>query len=249
MTKKIILILVLMCAFAAPSFAQLTTGKTSAKKIRTGNRPEAGDYGLFIGASFKDFTEAIDVPVPLVNLKYYSSDELELRVNIDVKAYNERAFGKLESGDNKYGSRDADGRFQLVPGFAYHFSDRNILDVYAGAELPLGWTGYKAKEVDGDRVSVYSKNALTIGLGGFVGLQAFVADLPVAIGLEYGFSSQFDLGLKYKNKQTTSGQTQVSYSPSDGIAGLYSSQDFSSLNARRGNIGQQIRIIISYYFQ
>lgn len=254
MTKKLIIILVMMCAFAAPSFAQLSTGKTSAKKIRTGNRPEAGDFGLFVGASFKDFKDAIQsesaIPVPIVNLKYYTSDEFELRASIDVNAYNEKAFGKLESeGGKDGGARQANGQFLFVPGGAYHFSDRNILDVYAGFELPLGWTSDKVKEVNGDMVSTTSKSAFTIGLGAFVGLQAFVADLPVAIGLEYGFSSQFDLGLKYKNAVTTGGQTQVSYTPSDYFSGVSPYEQFSSLSARRGNLGQQVRIIISYYFQ
>lgn len=257
MTKKIIMILVLMCAFSAASYAQLTTGKPSAKKIRTGNRPEAGDFGLFIGASVNDFSDAIQygslVPMPIVNLKYYTSDQFELRASIDANAFNEKAFGKLtDTGNstNEHGAREANGQFLVVPGAAYHFSNKNILDVYAGVELPLGWTGYKVKDVnESDIVSISSKNAFTVGLGAFVGLQAFIANLPVAIGVEYGFSSQFDLGLKYKNTVTSSGSKQVSYRLDDYIAGVSRFQEFSDLNARRGNLGQQVRLIVSYYFK
>lgn len=249
MKKKIFMILALMCAFSAASFAQLTTGEPSAKKIRTGNRPEAGDYGLFIGASVNSFSNAAEYANPIVNLKYYSTDNLELRASIDANAYNERAFGKSLDEGTKYGAREADGQLLLVPGVAYHFGNMNILDVYAGAELPLGWTGYKAKHVEGDFSSISSKNAFTVGIGAFIGLQAFIANLPVAVGIEYGLSSQFDLGLKYKNTVKSGGQTEVSYELDESIAGISSSQEFSKLNARRGNLGQQVRIVFSYYFK
>lgn len=258
MKKKIIMILVLMCAFSAASFAQLTTGEPSAKKIRTGNRPEAGDFGLFVGVSVNDFYQAVQygslVPMPIVNLKYYATDHIEVRASIDAYAYNEKAFGKIKTtGDEKkkLGAREANGQFLLVPGVAYHFGNMNILDVYAGAELPLGWTGYKVKNVDesSDMLAVASKNAFTIGVGAFIGLQAFIANLPIAIGVEYGLSSQFDLGLRYKNKVTSAGNTQVSYKLDDTLAGVPTSQEFTNLKARRGNLGQQVRLTFSYYFK
>lgn len=49
MKKKVFLTAALLCAFSLASFAQLTTGEPSAKKIRTGNRAQAGDFGLYIG--------------------------------------------------------------------------------------------------------------------------------------------------------------------------------------------------------
>ena len=55
MKKKIIMIAMLLCALSTAAMAQITTGEPSAKKIRTGNRPEAGDFGLFIGTSVNAF--------------------------------------------------------------------------------------------------------------------------------------------------------------------------------------------------
>ena len=189
-----------------------------------------------------------------MNLKYYATDHLEVRASVEANAYNETAFGKVtnaSSEEKEFGARDASGQFFLVPGTAYHFGNMNILDVYVGAELPLGWTGYKVKQVDEnlDMLSITSKNAFTVGVGAFIGLQAFIANLPVAIGVEYGISSQFDLALKYKSKMTTGGTTQVSYTYDGSLAGIPTSQQFTKLNARRGNIGQQVRLTISYYFK
>ena len=39
-------ILCLLQGMSVPAFAQITTGKPSSKVIRTGNRAEAGDFGL-----------------------------------------------------------------------------------------------------------------------------------------------------------------------------------------------------------
>jgi hypothetical protein len=86
-------------------------------------------------------------------------------------------------------------------------------------------------------------------MGVFVGLQAYIADLPLAIGLEYGISSRVDLGLKYKNEYTTEQGTTIKYSPTNNFKYLEGSSSYSNLKARKGGIGNQIRLTLSYYFK
>lgn len=255
MKKKIFMTALLAFAFSMAAMAQITTGEPSAKKIRTGNRPEAGTFGLFIGTSVNNFVDAIEygslIPMPIINVKYYVTDHLETRASIDANLYNEKALGKENTAGKKLGARNAQGQFLLVPGVAYHFGNLNILDVYAGAEIPLGWTGVKSRSIDeaSDITQTLTKNAFTLGVDAFIGLQAFIANLPIAIGIEYGIGSQFDLGLKYKSSVTSGGTTQVTYSPSVDLAGITTSQSFDKLQARRGNLTQQVRLTLSYYFK
>jgi hypothetical protein len=137
----------------------------------------------------------------------------------------------------------------LYPGVAYHFSNQNLLDVYVGAELPFGWSRYR--EVDqssSDRYSIRSKTSFHAGLGVFVGLQAYVANLPIAVGFEYGIASRFDFGQKYKNKFKDSGQSEViTYTPDPEI--FDDDGAFDKLSARQGAIGGQLRITLTYYFK
>ena len=51
MKKKLLPLLVFMALVsAAPAFAQLSEGSPSATVFKTGNRPGAGDFGLYFGS-------------------------------------------------------------------------------------------------------------------------------------------------------------------------------------------------------
>ena len=255
MKKKVFLTAALLCAFSLASFAQLTTGEPSAKKIRTGNRAQAGDFGLYIGFPINNYVDDIKygdlVPFPIVNLKFFALDQLEVRASIDAKAYSQKAMGKLMTTDKKLGEGQSSGHFLVLPGVAWHFAKSNIVDVYAGAELPIGWSGAKQKMVDetADSEAIVAKNACSLGIGAFIGLQFFIANLPVALGVEYGLSSQFDLGLKYKNTMTSAGTTQVFYTSDINGSLVTPANQFEKLEAKRGNLGQQVRLTLSYYFK
>ena len=67
MKKKVFLTAALLCAFSLASFAQLTTGEPSAKKIRTGNRAQAGDFGLYIGFPINNYVDDIKRPCSFPN--------------------------------------------------------------------------------------------------------------------------------------------------------------------------------------
>lgn len=260
---KFLLVLALCIGAFSTASAQITTGEPSAKTIRTGNRPGEGCFGLYVGATsdmFKGFNSNIKIKaLPLLNFKYMSSDQSEWRLGLELFESSEgiRGVKKNEDTGNKqiFKERYSESSAMLYPGWSYHFSRNNIFDVYAGVEIPFGWQSSSStnKYNDDTEKDFYSikKSAFTFGIGAFIGVQAFIANLPLAVGVEYGISSRFDSGLKYKATVTTNEETYVSYSADlsefDYIDADY--EDLTHLQAKRGKIGNQIRITLSYYFK
>lgn len=258
MKTKILFLALCLLGGALTANAQLTTGEPTAKVIRTGNRAKAGDFGLYVGVTSDMFGNMIDSEVgiaalPLLNFKYMTSDNFELRVGLEAYQLNEKLKGDT-TGDNAVSksSKFNENSLMLYPGIAYHFSKLNILDVYVGAELPLGWDSYTKSTVNDTYSNTKTKRAFVLGLGAFVGLQAYIADLPLAIGVEYGISSRLDAGLKYKNVTVNDNTTTTTYTSNyydlPNVAG-YSSDSYSKLAARKGEIGGQVRVTLSYYFK
>lgn len=228
--KKALLLLV-MCASFVVSNAQITTGESVSKVVRTGNRAQAGDAGLYLGATTDMFRNIADgdidfKAIPLINLKYMKTDKLELRLGIEWWDKNEKA-------DNKtYESSKSESEFNFYPGVAYHFNNKNLLDVYVGGELPFGFgrLGYDNGNDNSNSASMFQ-----IGLGAFIGLQAYIADLPIALGLEYGVSCNY--------QHVGNGLMSSDYN-SQVIEGV--SED---LNQNRFKLGNQARLTLSYFFK
>ena len=247
-TKILLLTLLVSLGSVFTANAQLTTGVSSSKVIRTGNRAQAGDFGLYVGATTTAIGNDANVNIlPLLNLKYMKTDKLEMRVGLEINKTKEKLYGDVDASTND--SKYSTSAVMVYPGIAHHFSNLNILDVYVGAELPLGWDASTSTSVVDNYTQRTTKRAFVLGLGAFVGLQAYIADLPLAIGLEYGISSRLDLGLKYKNERTSNNTTTITYSPTNDFRSLSTSQEYDNLKARKGAIGNQIRVTLSYYFK
>ena len=244
---------VAVIAFFSTAYAsaQLTTAEPVASKIRGGNRAKAGDYGLYMGVTsnmFKGWADSnLEVnALPLLNFKYMLSDAFECRLGLEF--YKEKTKESIEvSVDTNTtvegNAKSVNSENCLYPGFAYHFAPGNILDIYVGAELPIGWTRdvkvYKSENYS----STVKGNTFNIGLGAFVGLQAYIADLPLALGVEYGLSAVHETGLKYKNIiEDNTGKRSVYYTrPGD-------STRYDDLSSKIGGIGTQFRLTFTYYF-
>ena len=260
MKTKLILVAaaaLMLQGLAVPALAQITTGKPSSKVIRTGNRAEAGDFGLYLGANLNLYDgfegETQFKALPLLNFKYMMTDEAELRLGLELYKDSERANGSVEQNSSLLpaSSRTSDSRAMLYPGFAWHFSSRNLLDVYVGAELPLGWDNYThASEsgIDGSGtvMAKITKRTFVVGLGAFIGMQAYIADLPLALGVELGISSRYDIGTKYKHQTETNGSDQQIYYTKTLDPGA---DQYDKLRARTGEIVGQARITLTYYFK
>ena len=269
-----IAILGLLGGHALPAVAQMTTGKPSSKVIRTGNRPEAGDFGIYLGMTSEMFNGIIDKELkmqalPLINFKYMVSDQFEARIGLELYKTSSTLKGNYtqdieeQSFSLPASTRNSNSNAMFYPGVAWHFSTKNILDIYVGAELPIGWDSSTSLDESGtveigetgDYISTISSHSTTkrsfvIGLGAFVGIQAFIADLPLAIGAEFGISSKFDTGVKYKHvEEVTGNDTQTYYSSAIEDLPGYTNTQYDSLKARTGEIGGQFRFTLTYYFK
>ncbi len=229
-----------MCLGCMFSQAQISTGESTSQVVRVGNRAEKGDLGLYLGATttmFKNIGSSTDFKaLPLINLKYMCTDKVEARLGIEW--WKDSNTTEYDGGKTS----EKESSMLFYPGIAYHFAKSNILDVYVGGELPFGWgskggeTEYEYEDVDGN-VKTESEEASTstfnIGLGAFIGIQAYVCNLPLAIGLEYGVSTMYATA-------------------SDGVLtkdGMSVQEFAKDVDNKRWNIGHQARLTVTYFFK
>ena len=239
-TMKKIFVLLALGLGVMSAQAQITTGESSSKVIRTGNRAQAGNFGLYIGATTDMFRNLSNGGpeefscLPLINLKYMKTDNLEYRLGFEwwkSSTTTETDYGYNGAYGSKSEVTDAQSMYMFYPGAAYHFSKQNLLDVYVGVELPFGFSS-ASYEVKGGADE--SASHFRMGVGAFIGLQAYVGNLPLALGMEYGISSMY----------STVSDGHLS---KDGMT-----VDFNG--PRKGNdesrweLGHQVRFTLSYYF-
>lgn len=197
--RKLSLLLVALMAVST-AFAQISTGEVNSSVIpRIGNRPQAGDFGLYLGASVtqvmdfvklnkdNEFTENAFWALPAINLKYYFTDNWEGRLGFQF-ACKGTTDKVTPEGDDWLKTTTDVNYTRFLPGFAYHFNTKNIVDVYLGAQIPIGFNLIQDKSATVGYSIMNKNNQFVVGGGIFFGLQFFVADLPFAIGIETGYS-------------------------------------------------------------
>lgn len=262
--KKITFSVLAMLLVVTSAMAQISTGEPYVSVIpRTGNRPQQGDWGLYVGASVtqvldlvqynkKASTDPLDRSsvywaLPMVNIKYYAANNWELRCGFEFACQSESQKLNLMDDSKKLGSttNNLESNFtRFLPGFAYHFNTNNILDVYMGAQLPIGWEVNMSKNGSRDAANnsgykMTRTGTFVLGGGVFVGLQVFIADLPFAIGVEGGYSGMARFGGLTKTTQVVDNKKQVYV---DGL-------QISSATKAFATWGADAAITFSYYFK
>ena len=283
--KRLFITMALCLAFVGLAQAQLSQGQTYSTKIVTGNRPVAGDWGLYFGPSYSEIADLVETwgsqdekafGLPLINLKYYLSDRTEMRFGIQYNGHTTNASGNYDVNfdeiygfyEENFGTRNIPltdkyytRRFRVSPGIAYHFSPKNILDVYVGATIPLGVDAMNSvyetenyQVVTNDATGThslqkyevkdnYNYNSFTIGLGAFIGLQAFVADLPLSLGFEYGLTGMLRTNDKWYHEVADGEGNSQTYYTRDG-----DNLHFDQLTNKSKYMGTDLRFTITYYF-
>lgn len=293
---KIAIKTTLLCVLFAISFklsAQLTTRENEEVIVKLGARPQKGDMSLMfaydiIPDSVKkanlysgNFLRAGD----LLTFKYYLKDNLVFRggirlthISSDTKgAYEDSTYyfvNQINSPGGKSTMRNASlvREYIFVPGIEKHFSNNNFFDVYTGADLFLGFGRERGiNNIDftnGDYSRIKTRmNTQIIGVGGLIGFNMFIAQLPISIGLEYGINALYIGGMKTRinrEDRITTGTVTETYSsdyfvegrfdptnidPSTGVPG--SGQDqFNQLKNRAFTMetNQNVRITLNLYF-
>jgi hypothetical protein len=82
MKKTCLLLVIMALVSAAPAFAQLSKGEPSTQVFKTGNRPGAGDFGLFFGGGVMT-QQGEKFLMPIFNFKWFASDNRELQSSRD----------------------------------------------------------------------------------------------------------------------------------------------------------------------
>lgn len=242
--KKFFLLMALCCGTMVAN-AQISTGESTSKVIRTGNRAQAGNFGIYLGATSDMFKKIGDKgtkfsALPLINLKYMASDNVEYRVGIEWWKDKTNDTQQVPTGelndDGTPKTKEAktytsEKSYMFYPGIAYHFNNRNLLDVYVGGELPIGF----ANNGKGDDDDDYFTSQFRVGLGAFIGLQAYIANLPVAVGLEYGVHGLYNtVSDGHLTEDDMTIDTTYGYK--------------EDVSQSRFKLGHQVRFTLTYYF-
>ncbi len=140
------------------------------------------------------------------------------------------------------------------------FKYTNIFDVYTGTDLVIG----KSKELNqqdetyiNDYFSNYKSRTsyFAFGITPFVGLNVFVLDLPISLGIEYGFNALWKFGGATKVESTikdASGEkTTTYYSQETDADGNEDPLNYSSLSKRNVSINSvnNLRLTLNIYFE
>jgi hypothetical protein len=265
MKKCLPLIVLLFFAVSLTGYSQLSDRVNSPSTFKVGTRPLKGNYGLYFGLAYNEIEYWFDhdltyTGLPIISLKYYLTDNNVVRIGIQTSRTSEKAKGTVDplingSGITEKNSVDVNSKFLFSPGFEHHFTSSNILDVYVGALLPLGWKSEEYvndESYTGGNYNKYTRSSFsfTYGYEAFVGVQAFVADLPLAVGLDFGVAGLGHLGTKYKHEvkskvgAVTTNQTFYSTDPNR-FAGV----GYKDLSASDSKFQGNIRITLTYFFK
>ncbi len=213
----------------------------------------------------------------VLTYKYYNSDDIVIRLGLRLMNKNMTAKGtKLDSvafytyspyndgsgsfqGMSEFKTRTVERMWEIVPGVEKHFLASNIFDAYVGADLYLGFGADKTignfSYINGDKFNKSSKTSTTdVGLGIVTGFNVFIANLPISLGLEYGWNAKWTFGgvTKVKEEATFGTSTYTAeYSEDNSATGLADGgQKYSKLKKREFNAdsNQDVRIVAHIYF-
>ena len=223
-----------------------------------------GNYGLFFGIAYNELEYWFDNDLeynglPIVSLKYYRTDNTVWRIGFQTSTKNKVLSGKVDPLINGTILTDRKiventSRFTVYPGLEHHFTSSNLMDVYMGTVIPFGWD--REKNVDNSEYNTgdsdefsLTRTSLTYGLEGFVGVQAFVADLPLALGVDFGAAIMGHLFDKYKHTIKSEVGTLVTDQTYYTIDDTGLGTKYESLSRRDFQLQGNIRLTITYFFK
>ncbi len=260
--KSILLALSTLLLVSQASYAQLSTRQNDTSVFKVGSRPVKGNLGFFIAPSFQEINEISDNDIsisgiPLINVKYYANANLVFALGVQAYQSNKIQSGELQSGQvGQFENTIVEGHYEFLPRVEYHFSSNNILDPYLGMSLILGSETNKVEESEqynllGDyNIHSIEKSSFVYGFSLFLGTQAFIADLPLALGFEAGIRAKGFANQAFKHVEETS-VSGVSSSQTYYTTGNEEGTDYlkyKALNARTFEMGSDVRVTLSYFF-
>jgi len=255
-TTKLFLAALVIVSLPMTLFSQLSDRVNSPSTYMLGTRPVAGNLSIQAGTSYQDVQDILDPnkdfeTLPIVSIKYYSSNTNVFTVSLKTskeKINITGVYDAVPADDFKYLSNES--QFMLVPGFERHFGHNNILDVFVGARVPFGLDKNILEQVSGPLSYKATKNNLAFGLDALIGIQAFIGDLPFAIGAEVNYSYLGRLGNQYKVETSggVGGDRTYYYTDVDNPV-INPLDQFSELQVNEATIEGDFRLSLVYFFR
>lgn len=268
--KKILFASIALVCFATSIFSQLSTRENDAQILKLGTRPSAGDMALTFqgdilnGSAASLYNSAFLSPGDLLTFKVFQSSDIAYRIAFrfynETEGYDGDAFtvDTIGAPSLPLQYKVSSSEYLIAPGIEKHFMGSNIFDVYVGAEVVLGMGKDKEHFYEEYELGDYYEYTATTsnfvaGVGGIVGVNVFLGQLPVSVGIEYG------IGLKY----STAGKTHIIDETS--LAGLVETYDYYTYGGtlpigfgtrfeklKSSNFGmdtnQNVRVVLNIYF-
>ena len=270
--KKIILLSALLGLYSHIVDAQALTERVDDATIyKMGNRPTQGtkviNFGLNLNDTQGDLFSKYNLfqKGNLLNAKYFISDRTAIRGGLRISQQSSHSSGNIDTSitgmsETSNSLKEATKNFAIVPGVERHFAYSNFFDVYVGGDLYMGYNRTRSLENHDYSDGFYDhKNSRTttpqLGLGGVIGLNVFVLDLPISVGLEYGLMGIWNMGGK---THVTEGindplgtRTNNYYTQNNDPTGNPDGNAYSKLKKGSSNIdtNNNLRVLLNIYFK
>ena len=273
--KKLFTIFTVVAITTTVSFSQISDRENDESTYLLGARPEAGNFGFFLGLSTGDIASLTDNTwnesgIPIINVKHYYTDKLVLKAGVQVWKKRRSIDGEMDpdnnSGINSYKHVETDANWNFILGAEKHFDLSNIIDGYIGVNGNLGYERsvrtHNESYDGGDYNNMEGSSfGFTYGVETVIGSNFFVADLPVSIGFEAGISAKnfgankykYDWDEKYDGTANSGTYYTSLIDDFDDMNGVINPNDpgtqFTELTARRFDIMPIARVTFTYYLK
>jgi hypothetical protein len=269
--KKLFTILTVVAMTTTVSFSQISDRVNDESTYLLGARPQAGNFGFYLSLSSAEIADLSDSTwqlsgIPLINVKYYQTDKLVLRAGVQVSKKRRSIEGDLDGPITEYKHVETDANWNFSMGAEKHFDLSNIFDSYIGLNGNIGYERSVRTHNESYNGGDYQNNegssfGFTYGLETFIGTNFFIADLPIATGLELGLIAKNYGANKYKydwdeSFDGTSNSGTYYTSLVDDFENMYTvngensqSLQFTDLKARRFDIMPLARITLTFYLK
>jgi hypothetical protein len=246
-------------------FAQNSAGLTTRQNLPSwtynqGTRPAAGTFGFYLGSTLDELSNfSTTNPLSYMNVRWYKTEALVFRGGL--RLFNERTSLSAEgSNDPIIGSpesqlekKSSESQYGLSLGVEKHLSPDNMIDIYIAGDLKGGFRrnlDYSLeKPFTGDEVEIRtSRGSFDYGFGVGLGFQAFIADLPLALGVEAGFQA-YGSALQKGNVTQKVGAvtTEYQFEVDENLDGAIGDK-YTSLSVSRFNLNSGLRFSLCYFF-